>query len=530
MRAGSPARPPGPWWEEAVFYQVYPRSFADSDGDGIGDLGGVIEHLDHLEVLGVDALWLSPFYPSPMADFGYDVSDHCDVDPTFGDLDTFDRLVDEVHERGLRIIVDYVPNHTSDRHPWFLASRSSREDAHRDWYVWRDPGPLGGPPNNWRRAFSDDPAWSFDDATGQYYLHLFLPEQPDLDWNNPEVFGHMADVLSFWAERGVDGFRADVVHCIGKDPELPDAPEDLAGLPACIFDHGPGTHDCLRRLRRLVDGDRPGRLLLLGETAVMDREQQLSYLGRGDELHLGFNFLLLHAPWQADAWRRELESAIAGHEARDAWPTWVLSNHDVRRHLTRYGSESRARAAAVALLALRGTPFIYQGEELGLADAEVPASAVVDPGGRDGCRAPIPWDTTAGCGWPERTWLPLPPEPQAHSVAAEMRDPTSVLALYRHLLDLRRRTPALRRGDIQMLVAPDGVIRWRRTATSGHRSAPPGEPVPPPTVEVAVNFTPAPVRRAISLGRVLASSLRPGPRGTAGTTLGPDEARIVVPS
>lgn len=519
-----------PWWESAVFYQIYPRSFADSDGDGVGDLQGIAAHLDYLVELGVDALWLSPFFPSPMADFGYDVSDYCAVDPLFGDLAAFDHLVAEAHRRELRVVIDFVPNHTSDRHPWFLASTSGRQDPHREWYVWRDPGPGGEPPNNWRRAFSDEPAWTMDPTTGQYYLHLFLPEQPDLDWNNPAVFDAMADVLRFWTDRGVDGFRADVIHCIGKDPSLPDAPQDLAGLPACIFDHGPGTHECLRRLRKVVDGDHPGEHLLLGETAVFDREQQLSYLGGGDELHLGFNFLILHAPWDATAWRREVEAAIAGHDRVGAWPTWVLSNHDVPRHRTRYGTDARARAAAVALLTLRGTPFIYQGEELGLADAQVPPERTLDPGGRDGCRAPFPWRDAPGGGWTDPAWLPMPPDAATHSVEAEGADPTSMLNHYRRLLLLRRRTPALVHGDIELLDAPDGVLRWRRRDRNSPRRSTTSTGAPPAVVEIAVNFTGETVPDAISEGVVLGGTREPGALSgaTGDTALGPDEARIVA--
>ncbi len=513
-----------PWWEEAVVYQIYPRSFADADGDGIGDLAGVIDHLDHLVELGVDALWLSPFYPSPMADFGYDVAEHCDVDPLFGTLATFDRLVAEAHRRGLKVVVDYVPNHTSDRHRWFMASRADRSDPHRGWFVWRDPAPGGGPPNNWRCAFSDDPAWTFDGTTGQYYLHLFLPEQPDLEWNEPGVQEAMGDVLRFWMDRGVDGFRADVVHCIGKDPALPDAPEELAGLPACIFDHGAGTHEQLRRLRRIVDGGSPGAHLLLGETAVFDREQQLSYLGQGDELHLAFNFLLLHAPWEATAWRTEVAAALEGHRRVGAWPTWVLSNHDLPRHRTRYGSEARARAAAVALLTLRGTPFIYQGEELGLQDATVPPGAVLDPGGRDGCRAPLPWEASDLAGWPEHPWMPLPPGAAAHSVAAERDDPASMLSHYRRLLRLRHALAVLRVGDMELLDAPPQVLRW-------HRFLPAAAPGDERRVEVAVNFASVEVPAAISPGRVLGGTRAPTefPGGRADGTLGPDEARIVAP-
>ena len=511
-----------PWWHTAVIYQIYPRSFADGDGDGIGDLPGLLEHLPHLVDLGIDALWLSPVYPSPMADFGYDVADHCAIDPVFGTLADFDALVAAAHGAGLKVVLDYVPNHTSDRHPWFVEARRSVDSPRRDHYVWRDPAPGGGPPNNWRAAFGDEPAWTLDEASGQYYLHLFLPEQPDLNWDEPRVVEEMSDVLRFWMARGVDGFRADVVHCIGKGPELPDAPDELAGLPACIFDHGPGTHECLRHLRRVVDGDEPGAHLLLGETAVFDRDQQLSYLGLGDELHLAFNFLILHAQWDAAVWRHELELAYAGHDRVGAWPTWVLSNHDLPRHVTRYGSEARARAAAVTLLTLRGTPFLYQGEELGLADAVVPPERVLDPGGRDGCRAPIPWTATDDGGWGPRAWLPMPPDAAAHSVAAEAGVPTSMLEHYRRLLALRRATPALQRGAIELLDAPTGVLRWRRSLEHPATG--------PAVVEVAVNFTGDAVADAVSAGTVLGGTV-PGGSATldrAGRTLGPDEARVVA--
>ncbi len=509
---------PGGWWNEAVIYQIYPRSFADSDGDGTGDLEGIVGALPYLSDLGVDAIWLSPTQPSPMADFGYDVADYCGIDPVFGTLDGFERLVAATHEAGMRLVMDYVPNHTSDQHPWFTAARSGPEDPKRDWYVWRDPGPDGGPPNNWRAAFSDSPAWTLDDRSGQYYLHLFLSEQPDLNWENPAVREAMADVLRFWMDLGVDGFRADVVHAIGKGQDLPDASEDLAGLPACIFDQGPGTHDAIRLLRRVVDGDEPGVHLLLGETAVFDRGQQLSYLGRGDELHLGFNFLALHTAWEADRWRAELDAAYEGHDAIGAWPTWVLSNHDVPRHRSRYGSDARARAAAVLLLTLRGTPFLYQGEELGLSDAVVPPDRVLDPGGRDGCRAPVPWTRDETGGWGPQSWLPPPPNAAELSVAAQSGDGSSMLEHYRSLLELRRRCDVLRRGTIELLDSPTGTLRYRRSI---------GGAVNGPTdVEVAINFTDGPVDNAVSPGRTLATSIGES-AGPATTTLGADEARVV---
>src|SRR3954447_3646209 len=266
------------WWESAVVYQIYPRSFADANGDGVGDLDGVRRHLDHLAWLGVDALWLSPFYPSPMADFGYDVSDYCDVDPTFGTLATFDALVAEAHDRDLKVLIDWVPNHSSDHHPWFLAARSSRTDPHRDWYVWRDPRPDGRPPNNWRRAFDlTQPAWTFDDATGQWYLHLFLPQQPDLNWANPEVREAMHAVLRFWLDRGVDGFRMDVIHCIGKDPALADDPPETVGLGHVAFNDREETHELLRGIRGVLD-EYPDRMAV-GEVYLLDTARMARYYG-----------------------------------------------------------------------------------------------------------------------------------------------------------------------------------------------------------------------------------------------------------
>jgi alpha-glucosidase len=502
------------WWKTGVVYQVYPRSFADSDGDGVGDLPGMTARLDHLVDLGVDAVWSSPFYRSPMADFGYDVADHCDVDPLFGTLADADELIAAAHRRGLRVIVDYVPNHVSSEHPWFRAARSSRDDPHRNWFVWRDPAPDGGPPNNWSAAFGAERAWTLDATTGQYYLHLFLPEQPDLNWNEPAVVDAMHDVLRFWMARGVDGFRADVVHCIGKDDELADLPGDLAGLPAMLQDFGPGTHEQLRAIRRLLDAE-PGDRVVVGETYVLSARQMASYLGDGDELHLAFNFEALHCPWDAARWRAQVELAAELLDPVGAWPTWVLSNHDVPRHRTRFGTEARARAAAVLLLTLRGTPFLYMGEELGLADAVVPPDAAVDPGGRDGCRAPIPWTAGDGHGWPAQPWLPWTPDAARLSVAAQRGDPGSMLEHYRRLLRLRRSTPALHRGDLELLDAPEGVLRYRRR----HGAQ---------AVEVAVNFTDEVVGDAVSPGRWLGGTARPDGDAPHGP-LAPDEARVVAP-
>jgi alpha-glucosidase len=458
------------WWESSVVYQIYPRSFADASGDGVGDLEGIRRHLDHLAWLGVDGLWLSPFFPSPMADFGYDVADYCDVDPIFGTLATFDRLATDAHARGLKVLIDWVPNHTSDRHPWFLAARSGRDDPKRDWYVWRDPKPDGSPPNNWRRAFdTSQPAWTFDEASGQYYLHLFLPEQPDLNWANPDVRAAMHDTLRFWLDRGVDGFRMDVIHCIGKDPALPDDAPEAAGVGHVPFNDRAETHELLRGIRAVLD-EYPDRMAV-GEVYLLDIGRVATYYGHDDELNLCFNFLPLHQPWTAAAWRALIPTVERELAAAGSWPTWVLSSHDAVRHRTRLGSEARARAAAVLLLSLRGTPFLYAGEELGLEDAVVPPDRVVDPGGRDGCRAPFPWDGSPTHGWPTADpWLPWPPEPDRRNAAALAADDASILHLYRRLLTARRASPALCRGELELLDAPDDVVAFRRTGDGDTRT------------------------------------------------------------
>ena len=483
-----------PWWQSAVVYQIYPRSFADTDGDGIGDLEGIRRRLGHLAWLGVDAIWLSPIFPSPMADFGYDVSDYCDIDPVFGTLAAFDRLLTEAHARGIRVLLDWVPNHTSDRHPWFVASRRSRTDPKRAWYVWRDGAPGGGPPNNWRRAFGPAaPAWTLDRTTGQYYLHLFLPEQPDLDWRNPEVVAAMHEVLRFWLARGVDGFRVDVVHGLGKDPALPDDPPHLAEIPHAALNDHPSTHDILRGLRRVVDSY-PGDRVLVGEVFLLVPGAHARYYGRGDELHLVFELPgSVRAAWSAEEWRTRLVYALETLGPLEARPTWVLSNHDTPRHRTRLGSEARTRAAAVLLLTLPGTPFVYAGEELGLEDAVVPAERAVDPGGRDGCRAPIPWDASSTHGWgTSEPWLPWPPDPDRRNVETLRADPGSILHLYRRLLHVRRGSAALRLGGCVPLTAPEGILAYERRAGDERRT-------------VLVNFSDAAVRCPVD-GRVTIAS------------------------
>ena len=457
------------WWREAVVYQIYPRSFADASGDGVGDLGGLRGHLDHLQWLGADAVWLSPIYRSPMADFGYDVADYCDIDPLFGDLATFDALLADAHDRGLRVLLDWVPNHTSDRHPWFVESRSSRASPKRSWYRWRDGSP-DAPPNNWPAAFGGGPAWTWDEATEQWYLHTFLPQQPDLNWDEPEVVAAMHDTLRFWLDRGVDGFRADVVHLIGKDPALHDVPEaQLVGshLDVVGTHDFEGTHALLRGIRAVLE-EYPGRMMV-GEVNLTRTELIAPYLGDDDELHLAFDFESLWVPWEPAAWRSRIAHVEAVMGAR--WPTWVFSNHDQPRIRTRLGgSEARARAALVLLLTIRGTPFLYAGEELGLEDAVVPPERVVDPGGRDGCRAPIPWTAGDGHGWPADPWLPWPPEPAQQSVAAQREDPGSFLALARALLALRSGSGPLRDGALELLDdAPAQVLAYERRAGEERR-------------------------------------------------------------
>jgi alpha-glucosidase len=466
------------WWQTGVVYQVYPRSFKDTTGNGIGDLYGAIERLDYLsETLGVDAIWLSPFYPSPMADFGYDVADYKDVDPLFGDLAAFDELLEEAHRRGLRIIIDFVPNHTSAQHPWFRQSRSSRHTPRRDWYVWADPKPDGSPPNNWLSAFGGR-AWEWDEATGQYYLHTFLKEQPDLNWRNPDVKAAMFDVIRFWLERGVDGFRIDVAHHIMKDPQLRDNPRNPQVGPKVyksmgdydsqlhIHDKGhPDVHSVYRELRQLLDAYSAGQpRMAVGEIHIFDWAEWVDYYGKNlDELHMPFNFALLAVKWRASEVRRlvdRLEAALPP----GAWPNYVLGNHDEPRLASRYG-RPQARVAAMLLLSLRGTPTLYYGDEIGMTDVPVPPERMQDPWGfrvpglgRDPCRTPMQWNPGPNAGFsPPNTpelWLPLADDYREVNVERQLADPNSILNLYRRLLDYRRTSPALQSGSYQAI---DGV-------------------------------------------------------------------------
>lgn len=495
------------WWREGVLYQIYPRSYQDSNGDGVGDLRGITARLDHLaggdDSLGIDGIWISPFYRSPMADFGYDVADYCDVDPQFGTLADFDELLAAAHARGIRVIVDLVPNHTSDRHPWFIESRSSRTNPKRDWYVWADPkadgSPDGSPPNDWRSVFSrvKKEAWTLDPATGQYYLHSFLPQQPDLNWWNPEVRRAFEEILRFWLDRGADGFRIDVAHRTVKPRDI--ATGFKAENPRGILDHTPPAdepelHALLRTWRKLLDeyDDR----MAVGECVVLDPDKLVEFYGaKNDELHMAFNFSFLRAPWTAEAFRDRTET-FEQLLPEGAWPDYTLSNHDNSRAVTRYSpagdlvrGRRRARLAAMMLLTLRGTPFIYYGEEIGMADAPIPPARIVDVAGRDPQRTPMQWDasSTAGGFSSGEPWLPVNPETAAVNVEAQRGDPASMFELYRRLISERRSSPALRRGSYRSIAAPKSVFAYIREADGERRL-------------VALNFSSRPARVAIPGG------------------------------
>jgi alpha-glucosidase len=485
--AHPPTSDPSPWWSRAVFYQVYPRSFRDSNGDGVGDLDGVTAKLDYLAELGVDALWLNPVTVSPMADHGYDVADPRDIDPLFGGIEALDRLLAAAHARGIRITMDLVPNHTSSQHPWFTAALAAGPgSAQRERYLFRDgTGPDGLlPPNNWVSIFGG-PAWTRivepDGQPGQWYLHLFDPEQPDLNWNNPEVYEDLEKTLRFWLDRGVDGFRIDVAHGMSKPPDLPDMAvaenkmlADMADDPR--FDHE-GVHDIHRHIRSVLD-DYPGAVAV-GEVWVYDNVAFAAYL-RPDELHLGFNFRLVRAEFDADEIRDAIENSLAAVALEDATPTWTLSNHDVEREVTRYGDGpqglARARAMALVMLALPGVVFVYNGGELGLPNVDLPDEVLQDPvwersdrteRGRDGCRVPMPWsgDTPPfGFSTTADTWLPMPPEWASVTVERQLADPESMLHFYRRALSVRRDLAAVDGGTLTRLSTGDGVLTF---ATDG---------------------------------------------------------------
>ena len=476
------------WWQTGVVYEIYPRSFADTNADGIGDLAGISSRLDYLAWLGIDAIWIAPFYPSPMADFGYDVSDYTDVDPLFGTMADFDELVREAHARGIRVVIDYVPNHTSDQHPWFRESRASRESPKRDWYYWRDPRPGEELPNNWISMFAG-PAWELDEATGQYYLHTFLKEQPDLNWRNADARAAMFDAARFWLDRGVDGFRIDVAPMVMKDPELRDNPPNANWDPTHrmgtwtqqlhLHDHAhPDMHPLYRDFRRLLDsyeGDR----VSIGELHHPEFARWAAYYGeQQDEIHVPFNFHLLHAPWTSDGVRAAVEG-VEGVLPAGAYANWVLNNHDQPRSASPHrAGRAQARVGMLLLLALRGTPTLYYGEEIGMVDVPVATEDSHDPlerrepgRGRDPERSPMQWDAGPNAGFCPagvRPWLPLARDATEVNVAAQAEDPDSLLTLTRRLLRLRREHPLLSGGGFEAFgPTPDGTFAFRRTGADG---------------------------------------------------------------
>jgi alpha-glucosidase len=475
-----------PWWTSAVFYQIYPRSFADGNGDGIGDLIGVREHLDHLVELGVDALWFSPIYPSPMADGGYDVADPCDIDPMFGTLADFDRLLAEAHIRGLKVTIDIVPNHFSSEHPWFQAVLAGGPDApERALFVIRPGrGPDGQlPPNNWPSVFGG-PAWTRL-PDGEWYLHLFAPEQPDLDWTNPAVSAEFDRIMRFWLDRGVDGFRVDVAHGLAKEPGLPDlapdalpSPDDVVTMPDLrdIRWDRDGVHEYHRGFRRTLDSY-PGDRMAVGEAWVADPVRLARY-ARPDELNLTFNFELVEASWDADDLRGAIDRSLHAMAAVGAPCTWVLDNHDVDRAATRYGGGARglarARAASLVQLSLPGAAYVYNGDELGLANVDLPDEVLQDPTwersghrerGRDGERVPLPWaGRTPPFGFTtgDSTWLPMPAQWADETVEAQEAEPSSTLQLYRETLRLRRKLAELHGDNFAWIDTPAECLAYRR--------------------------------------------------------------------
>jgi alpha-glucosidase len=499
------------WWQRGVIYQIYPRSFQDANGDGIGDLDGILRRLEYCVSLGVDVLWLSPICPSPMADFGYDVSHYTDVHPMFGTLAEFDDLTAELRRRDMKLILDYVPNHTSDEHPWFKDSRSGRHSSKRDWYLWREPRADGGPPNNWLSNFGGS-AWEWDPRTGQYYYHSFLKEQPDLNWRNPEVVSAMHDVLRFWLNRGVDGFRVDVLWLLIKDDRWRDNPPNPgyeaamplfhSQLPVYTTDR-PEIHDIVTGLRRVLD-EFESRVLI-GEI-YLPLDRLVAYYGTNlDGVQLPFNFQLLQGSWNA----RRIAALIDEYEAAlpaGAWPNWVLGNHDSPRIASRLG-RPQARVAAMLLLTLRGTPTLYYGDELGMVNVPIPTNRVRDPLeknvpgrglGRDPSRTPMQWDASLQAGFTVgEPWLPISDDFATVNVQSEANDPASMLSLYRRLLRLRRSYSALSVGEYEPVAATGDLLAYLRRA--------PGE-----RVLVALNLGAEPYSLSIdslgSTGQILLST------------------------
>jgi len=520
------------WWRDDTIYQIYPRSFRDCSGDGVGDLEGIRSKLPYIRDLGVNAIWLSPIFASPMRDFGYDIADYRAIDPLFGTMADFDRLLEEAHGHGLKLLLDFVPNHTSDQHAWFQASRSGRDDPKRDWYIWRDPAPDGGPPNNWISNFGG-PAWTLDEATGQYYYHAFLASQPDLNWRNPEVRAAMFDTMRFWLDKGVDGFRVDVIWHLIKDEQLRDNPPNPAYAPGQpeigrnLQIHSadqPEIHHVTAEMRSVME--EYDNRLLIGEI-YLPLERLMSYYGEeGSGVHLPFNFQLIQCPWRAES----VAEIVAEYEAAlppGGWPNWVLSNHDQPRIASRAG-ERQARIAAMLLLTLRGTPTIYYGDELAIGDVDIPHERIQDPWAkqepdasfnRDKARTPMQWSAEPNAGFsPTEPWLPLTADWRARNVAAVEGDRASTFQLYRSLLQLRRHS-ALRTGDWRPLEADADVFAYERCDENGRFA-------------ILLNFASEP--RATPLhsafeGGAIALSTDANRAGTATGpfTLGPDEGVVI---
>jgi alpha-glucosidase len=514
------------WWRDGVIYQIYPRSFADGNGDGLGDLPGITNRLDYLQELGVDAIWLSPFYPTSDKDFGYDIRDYQAVDPRFGTLEDFDNLVKGAHTRGMRVVLDMVLNHTSDQHPWFQEARRSPDNPRRDWYLWRDQ------PNNWQAAFGG-PAWERDPLTGQYYLHLFTKEQPDLNWRNPQVRQALLDVFRFWLERGADGFRLDVFNAYFKHPDLLDNPPRF-GLRG--FDRQQHLYDMdqpemmplLNELRCLLDAY-PERYAV-GETYLPTPQKTVSYCGP-DKLHAAFSFDFtatnLIYPWNPRWVMEKITARERVFDSAGIWPTTVMSNHDLPRAASRYcrgEQDIQARIAMTLLLTLRGTPFLYYGEEIGMRDIFLKRSEILDPAGkkywpiykgRDGCRSPMQWDASPFAGFSTaQPWLPLHPNYVWRNVEAQRLDPGSLFNLTKKLLALRKEVPALRRGSLAFLEdTPRSVLAYVRQS-------------PEQSVLVAVNFADAPVCFHLPAGKweLLFASGQAGPVGA----LAPGQVCLLV--
>lgn len=517
------------WWQDAVIYQIYPRSFMDSSGDGIGDLKGIAQKLDYLAWLGIGTIWISPFYTSPMVDFGYDISNYRDVDPVFGTLGDFDALLEAVHAKGMKLILDFVPNHTSDQHPWFREARASCTSPKRDWYIWRD-GKGSAPPNNWLSMFGGS-AWEYDPSTDQYYYHAFLKEQPDLNWANPAVVAEMLDTLRFWFERGIDGVRIDVIWQLAKDAQFRDEPLNPAWQagddPYHRLDHihscdQPEVHALIRQMRSALAPF--GEKLLIGEV-YLPLPRVVAYYGADGRsgLNLPFNFHLLTTPWTASA----IADLICRYEALlppGAWPNWVLGNHDRTRLASRIG-KAQARVAAMLLLTLRGTPTLYYGDELGLEDVTIPPALVQDPWeknvpglglGRDPVRTPMPWTPDTAGGFTTGTpWLPLNGDVAACNVETERSDPRSLLNLYHQLLALRRAHPALSAGEVHHVRAEGDVLVFER-----HEAA--------ERLTIALNLSGAPATLPLHGWVLLSTAERsPGPDAVSSLTLAPNEGVIL---